>query len=67
MWGFIGIILVFAFITTPMVMTFTKKREGESDICHRNRIAHIVGCILAIPVALMLLIALIIFLHFLTT
>jgi len=65
MWGFIGIVLAFVFIATPMVMTFTKKREGESDICYRDRIAHIVGCIFAIPVALMLLIALIIFMYFL--
>jgi len=45
MWGILGFVLIFAIIVTPMVLAFTKKREGESDVCYKDRIGHIVGCI----------------------
>jgi len=45
MWGVLGFVFVFAIIVIPMVLTFTKKREGESDICYRDRVGHIIGCI----------------------
>ena len=47
MWGILAVSFVFALIITPMVLTFTKKREGESDICYKDRVYHIVGCIFA--------------------
>jgi len=45
MWGILGFVFVFAIIVTPMVLTFTKKREGESEVCYKDRVGHIVGCI----------------------
>ena len=47
MWGILAVGFIFALIVTPMVLIFTKKREGESDICYRDRVSHIVGCIFA--------------------
>ena len=47
MWGILAVGFVFAIIVTPLVMTFTKKREGESDVCYRERVGHIVGFIFA--------------------